>query len=113
MNGDYQLANQTKLDAVENACLVNQFVHNHNPNDTMMFCNVFCDDDGSYKNIKDISSAQKVIKAKQLHTIFQDEMEIVPTQISWVPRLWNYLTTAENRLYVSRVELPQCQATQL
>jgi len=74
---------------------------------------VFCDDDGSYKNIKDISSAQKVIKAKQLHTIFQDEMEIVPTQISWVPRLWNYLTTAENRLYVSRVELPQCQATQL
>jgi hypothetical protein len=69
---------------------------------------MFCDIDGSYKNIKDTSSAQKVVKAKQSHTIVQDSMEIVPTQPSWVPRLRNYLTPTENRLYVSRIKLPQC-----
>jgi hypothetical protein len=53
-----------KLDAVENADLVNQFVHNHNPSDIMKFHNVFCDDDGSHKNIKGISSVQKIVKAK-------------------------------------------------
>ncbi len=51
----------------------------------MKFYNVFCDDDGSYMNIEYISSAQKVVKAKQSHTIVQDEKEIVPAQTSWVP----------------------------
>jgi hypothetical protein len=97
----------TKLDAVK-AGLVNQFVHNHNPSDIMKIYNVFCDDDRSYKNIEDISSARKVVKAKQSHTNVQDELEIVPTQTSWVPRLWNYLTTTEYRLYVSRIKFPQC-----
>ncbi len=98
----------TKLDAVDNAGLVNECVNNHSPSDIMKFYNVFCDNDGSYKNIKDISSAQKVVKAKQSHTVVQDEMEIVPTHTSWVSRLQNCLTTAENRLYVSRIKLPQC-----
>ncbi len=96
-----------KLDVVENAGLVNQFVHNHNTSDIMRYHNVFCDNDGSHKNIEDISS-QKIVKAKQSHTIVQDEMEIVPTQTSWVPRLWDYLTPADNRLFVSRIKLPQC-----
>jgi hypothetical protein len=74
----------------------------------MNFYNLFCDNDVSYKNFEDTSSAQKVVKAKRSHTIVQDEMEIVPTQTSWVPRLQNYLTTTENRSYVSRIELPQC-----
>jgi hypothetical protein len=94
-----------KLDAVENAGLVNQFLHNYNPSDIMKFYNVFCDNDRSYTNIKDIYSAQQGLNAKQSHTIVQDEVEIVT---SWVPRLWNYLTAAENRLYVSRIKLPQC-----
>jgi hypothetical protein len=76
-----------KLDAVENAGLVNQFVHNHNLSDIIKFHNVFHDDDGSHKNIEDISPVQKIVKAKQSHTIVQDEMEIVPTQTSWVTRL--------------------------
>jgi hypothetical protein len=97
-----------KLDAVENAGLVNQFVHNHNPSDIMKFHNVFCDNDGSQKNIEDISSVQKIVKAKQSQTIIQDEMEIVPTQTSWIPRLQNYLTPVDNRLCVSRIQLPQC-----
>ncbi len=96
-----------KLDGVENAGLVNWFVHNHNLSDIMKFHNVFCNNDGSHKNIKDISSVRKIDKAKQSHTIVQDEMEIVPTQTSWVPRLRNYLTPADNRLCVSRMKLPQ------
>ncbi len=76
-----------KLDAVENAGLVNQFVHNHNPSDIIKFHNVFRDNDGSHKNIKDTSSVQKIVKAKQSHTVVQDEIEIVLTQTSWVPRL--------------------------
>ncbi len=84
----------------------------------MKFHNVFCDNDGSQKNIEDISYIQKIVKAKQSHTIVQDEMEIVPTQTSWVPRLRNYLTPADNGLCVSRIKLSQCllerwQATQL
>jgi hypothetical protein len=87
MNGDHLASLPIKLDELENAGLVNQFSHNHNPSDIMKFYNMFCDNDGSNKNSKDISSAQKVAKAKQSHTNVQDEMKIVPTQTSWVPRL--------------------------
>ncbi len=66
---------------------------------------MFRDNDGSYKNIKDISFVKKIVKATQSHTIVQDEMEIVPTQTTWIPRLRKYLTTADNRLCVSRIEL--------
>jgi hypothetical protein len=98
-----------KLDAVENAGVVNQFVHNHNLSDVMKFHNVFHDNDGSHKNIEDTSSVQKIVKAKQSQITIQDEMEIVPTQTSWIPRLQSYdLTTTDNRLCVSRIKIPQC-----
>ncbi len=80
-----------ELDAIKNAGLVDQFVHNHNPNDIMKFCNMFHDNDGSHKNIKDVSSVKNIVKAKWSHTIVQDEMEILPTQTSCLPRLQNYL----------------------